>query len=48
MEEIIEILVDAINQGTKKFDYDEAPFLHDAMGKYFEYKTGISLDDIVK
>ena len=34
--EMIEFLIDAINQGTKKFNYEEAPFLHDAMGKYFE------------
>ncbi|MCQ2957278.1 MAG: hypothetical protein MJ180_00075 [Candidatus Gastranaerophilales bacterium] len=45
-EDIIEILVEAINQGTKKFDYEEAPFLHDAMSKYFEYSTGIKLENI--
>jgi hypothetical protein len=46
--EMIEFLIDAINQGTKKFDYEEAPFLHDAMGKYFEWSTGISLEDILQ
>lgn len=43
---MIELLVDAINKGTKKFSYDEAPFLHDAMAEYFEWKTGISCEDI--
>lgn len=45
--EMIEFLIDVINQGTKKFDYEEAPFLHDAMGKYFEWSTGISLEDLL-
>ena len=43
----IEMLVNAINQGTKKFQYEEAPFLHDAMGKHFEFSTGLNLDDIL-
>lgn len=43
----LEFLVDAINQGTKKFSYAEAPFLHDAMSKHFEYETGISIDEIL-
>lgn len=43
----IEMLVDAINQGTKKFQYEEAPFLHEAMGKHFEFETGLSLDEIL-
>lgn len=46
--EMIEFLIDAINQGTKKFDYKEASFLHDAMSKYFEWSTGISLEDILQ
>jgi hypothetical protein len=46
--EMIEYLIDAINQGTKKFDYEEAPFLHDAMSKYFEWSTGISLEEILE
>lgn len=47
LKEHIEMLVDAINQGTKKFQYEEAPFLHDAMGKHFEFETGLKLDDIL-
>lgn len=46
--EMIEFLIDVINQGTKKFDYEEAPFLHNAMSKYFEWSTGISLEDILQ
>ena len=46
-KEIIEMLVDAINQGTKKYNYKEAPFLHDAMNKYFEWSTGITVNDII-
>lgn len=47
-QEMIEFLIDAINQGTKKFDYEQAPFLHDAMSKYFEWSTGLNLEDILQ
>ena len=47
-DEMIDFLVEAINKGTKKFDYEEAPFLHDAMAKYFEWSTGISYEDILQ
>ena len=45
--EMIELLIDVINQGTKKYDYEEAPFLHEAMNKYFEWSTGMTIDDII-
>ena len=45
-EEMVNCLVDAVSQGTKKFSYEEAPFLHQAMQKYFEWETGINLKDI--
>lgn len=45
-EKHIEELVQAINEGTKKFSYSEAPFLHEAMSKHFEYETGLTLDDL--
>ena len=45
--EMIELLIDAINQGTKKFDYKETPFLHEAMNQYFEWSTGMTIDDII-
>ena len=43
----IEMLINAINQGTKKFSYAEAPFLHDAMTNHFEFVTGLKLEDII-
>ena len=45
--EMIELLIDAINQGTKKFDYEKAPFLHEAMNQYFKENTGMKIDDII-
>lgn len=48
IENHINMLVQAINQGTKKFSYKEAPFLHDAMTKHFEFITGIKLEDIIE
>ena len=45
--EMIELLIDAINQGTKKIDYEEAPFLHEAMNQYFEWSTGMTIGDII-
>ncbi len=48
LHEHIEMLVDAINQGTKKFDYEKAPFLHDAMSKHFEFITGTNIDSILE
>ena len=45
--QMIELLVDAINQGTKKFSYEEAPFLHDAMKSFFGWSIGISIDEIL-
>lgn len=48
LHEHIEMLINAINQGTKKFDSKEAPFLHEAMSKHFEFSTGINLDDMLK
>ena len=47
LEKHIEMLVNAINQGTKKFQYEEAPFLHKAMSKHFEFQTGLNIDDIL-
>ena len=43
LHEHIEILVTAINEGTRKFGYKEAPFLHNAMSKHFEFSTGINI-----
>lgn len=48
LENHIEELVEAINQGTKKFSYKEAPFLHEAMSKHFEFTTGISIDELLE
>ena len=45
--EHIDMLIDAINQGTKKFDYEQAPFLHEAMSKHFEFSTGINIDSLL-
>ena len=43
----IKMLVNAINQGTKKFSYKEAHFLHEAMSNHFEFCTGLNVDDIL-
>jgi hypothetical protein len=42
------MLVDAINQGTKKFHNGEADFLLEAMRKHFEFVTGMSLDKLLE
>lgn len=42
------MLVDAINQGTKKFHNGEADFLHEAMSKHFEFVTGMDLDKLLE
>jgi len=47
-KDMIELLVNAINQGTKKFSFEEAPFLHQVMGKYMAYTYGFeTLEDLL-
>lgn len=48
LHEHIDMLVDAINQGTKKFHNGEADFLHEAMSKHFEFVTGMDLDKLLE
>ena len=47
LHEHIEMLVDAINSCTRKFNYDAAPALHDAMDKHFEFVYGKSINSIL-
>lgn len=46
LHNFIKMLIGAINQGTKKFEYEEAPFLHEAMAKYFTFCTGLNIDEL--